>query len=93
MVQTFKLVKGIDIVSDGILERAAARPLTRQNIGLDNLVKKRSHHEFRKNFFTVRITDEWNSLPDSVKEARNITCFKRLYRRHTAGTVAPAAAQ
>ena len=56
-------------------------------------MKKRSHREFRKNFFTVRITDEWNSLPDSVKEARNVTCFKRLYRRHTAGTVAPAAAQ
>ena len=32
-------------------------------------------------------------MPDSVKEARNVTCFKRLYRRHTAGTVAPAAAQ
>ena len=90
MVQTFKIVRGIDVVDDFLKERASARPQTRQNDGYENLIGQRSHHEFRKNFFSVRVTSEWNGLPDSVKEARNVTDFKRLYRRHRADTVAPA---
>ena len=90
MVQTFKIVRGIDVVDDFLEERASARPQTRQNGGYENLIGQRSHHEFRKNFFSVRVTSEWNGLPDSVKEARKVTDFKRLYRRHRADTVAPA---
>ena len=55
------------------------------------MVKKRSNHEYRKNFFTVRVTDEWNNLTDSVKDARNVPYFKRLLRRHKEGAMAPAA--
>ena len=54
------------------------------------LIGQRSQHEFRKNFFTVRVTSEWNRLPDGVKQARKVADFKRLYRRHRADTVAPA---
>ena len=57
MVKTFKIVRGIDVIEDFLEDRASARPQTRQ----------RSQHEFRKNFFTVRVTSEWNSLPDGVK--------------------------
>ena len=92
MVQTFKIVRGIDVVEDFLEERASATPQTRQNGGYDNLIGHRSHHEFRKNFFTVRVTSEWkwSGLPDGVKEARKVADFKRLYRRHRADTVAPA---
>ena len=31
MVQTFKIVRGIDVVEDFLEERASARPQTRQN--------------------------------------------------------------
>ena len=27
----------------------------------------------------MRVTVEWNNLPDSVKDARNVTNFKCLY--------------
>ena len=71
-------------------ERARYRPQTRQNGGMENLVGQRSQHEFRKNFFTVRVTSDWNSMPDNVKNARNVASFKCLYRRYRAGMVAPA---
>ena len=94
MVQIFKIVRGIDVVEDFLEERTSATPQTRQNGGYDNLIGHRSHHEFRKNFFTVRVTSEWkwSGLPDGVKEARKVPVadFKRLYRRHRADTVAPA---
>ena len=38
----------------------------------------------------MRETSDWNGLPDNVKNARNVASFKCLYRRHRAGTVAPA---
>ena len=90
MVQIFKIVRGIDVVEDFLEERTSATPQTRQNGGYDNLIGHRSHHEFRKNFFTVRVTSEWNRLPDGVKEARKVADFKCLYRRNRADTVAPA---
>ena len=34
----------------------------------------------------MRVTSEWNGLPDGVKEAKKVADFKRLYRRHRADT-------
>ena len=90
MVQTFKIVRGIDEVEDMMEERACERPQTRQNGGRDNLIGQRYQHKLRRNFFTVRVISDWNGLPDIVKEARNVASFKSLYRRHRADTVAPA---
>ena len=69
---------------------ADARRATRATAGKDNMIQKRSHHEFRKNFFSQRVVRDWNNLPDSIKSAKNATCFKRLLRRHTEGTAALA---
>ena len=38
----------------------------------------------------MRVTSDWNGLPDNVKNVRNVESFKCLYRRYRAGTVAPA---
>ena len=57
---------------------AASRRSPRAAIGKDNLVKKRSHHEFRNNFCSSRVTDEWNGLPDNIKEATTVSSINRL---------------
>jgi len=91
MVQTFKLVNNVDTDnSDKWFERSDNRRLTRNGGGTDNLVVKRSRHEFRKNFFTVRVIEGWNRLPNAVKEAWTVHGFKSLYRRHNRDVVAPA---
>ena len=86
MVQTYKLLNESD--SEIELRRADTRRATQAAAGRDNLLKERAGHEFRNRFFTVRVIDEWNNLPDSVKEASKAAVFKRQYRRHREGTVA-----
>ena len=87
MVQTYKMVN--DAESEQIFVRADGRRETRATTGTDNLLKKRNNHEFRNSFFSSRVIGEWNSLPNAVKEAKSATIFKRLYRCHCEGTVAP----
>lgn len=90
MVQTYKIVNKIDSDEpEQWFTRADSRRPTRQGDGKDRLLPGRSQHEYRKNFFSVRVIDEWNKLPDTTKEAANVGQFKRLYRRHR-GLVAPA---
>ena len=91
MVLTYKLINESDSDSDLKLLRADTRRATRATAGRDNLLSERCGHEYRNRFFTVRVTKEWNNLPDPVKEAGSAAEFKRLYRRHQEGTVAPAA--
>ena len=86
MVQTYKLLKESD--SEIEFRRADTRRATRAAAGRDNLLKERAGHEFRNRFFTVRVIDEWNNLPDAVKEASTAAVFKCQYRRHREGTVA-----
>ena len=91
MVQTFKIVKGIDKVECELwCERADSRRPTRSNAMRHNLVLRRTHHEYRKNFFSSRVVDQWNSLPAEMREAPTVSRFKRLYRRQTQAAVAPA---
>ena len=89
LVQTFKIVKRIDHVNSQIWFEKAVKTGTRGSSGVDNMAKLRAGHDFRRNFFSQRVVDAWNSLPDNVKMARNVACFKRLYRRQR-GTAGPA---
>ena len=38
--------------------------------------------EIRKNFFSHRVIDLWNSLPRDVKNAKNTIQFKQLYDKN-----------
>ena len=88
MVQTYKMVNCEN--GEQIFERADARRGTRATVGTDNLLKKRCLHEFRSNFFSTRVINEWNGLPNEVKEATTAKIFKSWYRHQRVGTVTPA---
>jgi hypothetical protein len=34
------------------------------------------------NFFSVRVVNTWNAIPDMIKMAKNPGQFKRLYKAH-----------
>jgi hypothetical protein len=38
--------------------------------------------DIRKNFFSVRVCDKWNSLTSEIKNSVNVKIFKTSYRRH-----------
>ena len=37
--------------------------------------------DVRKNFFSLRVVNKWNKLPEVVKEQQNINGFKNHYDR------------
>jgi hypothetical protein len=60
--------------------RAGAR--TRQTQGKDNLKVPMARNEIRRNFFSVRATHDWNSLPNSLKEIKDGKNFKRALKQY-----------
>ena len=50
---------------------------TRQSHDRTGLTKRRTNTTIRSNFFTQRVIDDWNQLPSTIRESRNIKIFKR----------------
>ena len=82
LTQTFKIVNGIDKVDkstwfthynhDDRTTRLAANPLNLKHT-------ERPRTEIRSNFFSQRVLNSWNELPDDVKNAPNLIAFKMKY--------------
>ena len=90
MAQVFKILHRKDNVSEDTWFRRTTNEherVTRQSADPFNLSKQNSASEIRRNFFSQRIIDDWNSLPSSVKNLPNVDCFKRQLRKmYTATT-------
>ena len=41
-----------------------------------NILRKHSNNEVRKNFFSNRVVEKWNSLPAEVKRVKKVSTFK-----------------
>ena len=91
MIQTFKIVHGIDDVEPGtwfsFLSDVQQRP-TRSavQIGEDGvssskltLKAEKCNLDVRKHFFSNRVVGKWNVLPESLKSAVSVDAFKRGY--------------
>ena len=56
---------------------------TRQNMGYLNVEKTSgSRLDLRRNQFSQRVVDDWNLLPDWVKQAKTVNSFKNSLDRH-----------
>jgi hypothetical protein len=66
------------------IDNLDAGPITRANTNGIRIRPPFARTDKRKNFFTVRVCEKWNSLPAKLKCAKNIGNFKRLYRIFTA---------
>jgi hypothetical protein len=83
MAQVYKILHRQDNVDRGQwFNLASERGLnTRMSTGVLNLVRPRCNTEVRANFFSVRVTDSWNRIPDEIKMAKNVWQFKKLYKK------------
>ena len=87
MITVFRILTGKDKV-DPTMWFKMARPRegatgTRQNLGFLNIEKPaRSNLELRRNQFSQRVADDWNTLPDWVKQAESVNSFKNCLDRH-----------
>ena len=80
MVQTYKIVRDIDIVDKDKLLTIATETRTRGH--KYKSFQRRSRLNIRKNVFSNRVVNTWNNLPSSVVEAPSVNSFKSRLNRH-----------
>jgi len=77
LIETFKVLKGLSKLDYQNLFTLDSNSRTRGN--KYKLVKSRSRLDIRKNFFSQRVINNWNRLPDSVVDAVSVNSFKNRY--------------
>ena len=80
LIQAYKVLTGKERVSfETWFQMCAAledRTGTRARAGMFNVERLEGRLELRKNFWSVRVADKWNQLPDLVKSANTVNSFK-----------------
>jgi hypothetical protein len=86
MVQTFKIVKGVDRVEHGTWFQLAAEAgrATRSADCPHNLRQMAARLEVRRNFVSNRVTESWNQIPGQVKNVKTVSSFKHGYKTYRA---------
>ena len=85
MIQTFRIIQGLDNVEVGTWfqmagERAREGAVnTRQGRDITRLVEGDSNYQNRRNFFSQRVPSRWNSLPESTRQQSTVLGFKAAY--------------
>ena len=74
LIQVFKIIKGIDRIDVNTFFTMTTDSRTRGH--KFKIQKLRSRLNIRKYFFTNRIVDSWNSLPECVIEVETVDAFK-----------------
>ena len=74
LIETFKLLKGLDKIHYSQFFNLSETTRTRGHTL--KLNKYRSNKDIRKNFFSQRVVDSWNKLPQNVVDAETVNTFK-----------------
>ena len=74
MIETFKMVKGISKVDYTKFFSISVNNRTRGNFY--KLEKKQCNTNIRSSFFSQRIVNHWNGLPEEVVSAETVNTFK-----------------
>ncbi len=74
LIEVFKMMKGIDHVDFENFFKISNIKNTRGHCY--KLSKQRCKGERRRNFFTQRVINHWNKLPQEVIEADSVNSFK-----------------
>lgn len=77
LIEVFKMLKGFSAVNYSKWFKLSGNNRTRGHCY--KLVKTRSRLDIRKNFFSQRVINVWNSLPSEVVEAESVNAFKNRY--------------
>ena len=77
LVQMYKIANNIgNVKCNLIFQKDLPRNRTRNQNEPLNLVKQNSRLDCRKNFYTNRIVNAWNSVPSNIKHSTTVKSFK-----------------
>jgi hypothetical protein len=91
MIQTYKVLTGKDNVDRATWFDMASTGLraTRQAADPLNIRPKAARLEVRRQFFSQRVVEDWNGVPEQVKSAVSVTGFKNGLKKHLQGMMGP----
>jgi len=79
IIEVFKMAKGWSTIPlESLFELSTTKHLRGHSL---KLVKHRSSLEVRRNFFTERLINRWNSLDQQSLDANSLNCFKNHLQR------------
>ena len=81
MIETYKILKGYDQINTkkSFFELDQKKSTRGHHL---KLVKPRHKTHKRNQFFSARVVDLWNSLPEHIISSDNINIFKTSYDRY-----------
>lgn len=85
MIQTYKILHQVCNVDPTVWFNMVSQNRninTRLNSCEYNLVSKRCNLDVRRYFFSNRVINQWNNLPNCMKSARTVHHFKNMYDEH-----------
>ena len=84
MIETYKILTGKHDppVSNFLPLHREVRPGSATRGNILKLFKKHTTHQRCANSFCYRVTDKWNSLPDTVVSAPSTTSFENRLDKH-----------
>ena len=80
LIEVFKLLKGLSNVDYREFFKLSVNRKTRGH--RMKIEKNRSKSNIRKYFFSQRVVNEWNKLPENVIEAESVNSFKNRYDKY-----------
>jgi hypothetical protein len=80
MIQVFKLLKGMERINPDVFFTRSTYGTTRGHEY--KLYKPDVKHVFRQHFFSQRIIDTWNGLPQEIVQQPTILKFKIALEDH-----------
>ena len=80
LIQAYRVFNEVDDVDPSLwfhMDQPREGELaTRQKSGHLNVKRGKGKTEVRRSFWSQRVTDPWNGLPDQVKQAESLDSFK-----------------
>ena len=76
LIETFKIMKGIDLVDKEKFFQVNQSDLRGNDC---KIYKSYNRTNIRKNFFSQRVVNHWNELPNSVINSTTVNDLKKKY--------------
>ena len=80
MIKVFKIFNGMDRMDHELLVHRQSTAFTRGH--QYRLVRDNARFWCRREFFSNRVVNKWNSLPPEVVNCNTIDTFKKKYDKH-----------
>ena len=83
LIEVYKIVHGIydPVTTKSLLTTVSKSSITRKHNKF-KLTKHRTNKNGYKYFFTNRVINLWNSLPDDIADAKSVNSFKNKIDSH-----------